>query len=184
MADRQEFEQEAMPYATDLYRAALAMCRDTNLAEDLVQTTMVKALKRFGSFRSGSNIKAWLMRILHNTWIDQLRHRKVVGPTVPVEEQLLESGSDETGEYWSDPQDMMENFSDEQVIQALGELPPEQRITLYLSDVEELSQEEVAEITDVAVGTVKSRTSRARDLLRDRLQSYAREMGIIGRREA
>jgi RNA polymerase sigma-70 factor (ECF subfamily) len=184
MADRKEFERIALPHATALYRAALAMSRDPNVAEDLVQTTMLKAFGRFGSYRTGSNAKAWLMRILHNTWVDRLRHRKVVGPTVPVEEQLLSSDRETLGDYWSDPQDMMENFSDQQVIQALNELPPEQRVTLYLSDVEQLSQDEVAEITDVAVGTVKSRTSRARELLRSRLTDYARDMGIIGRRES
>ncbi len=183
MADRNKFEEVALPHTTALYRAALAISRDANTAEDLVQTTMLKALGRFGSFRSGSNAKAWLMRILHNTWVDRLRHRKVVGPTVPVEEQLLSGKDDSIEEFWSDPQDMMENFSDEQVIQALHELPPEQRITLYLSDVENLSQDEVADITDVAVGTVKSRTSRAREILRERLTDYARDMGIIGRRD-
>ncbi|MFP4354157.1 MAG: sigma-70 family RNA polymerase sigma factor [Phycisphaerae bacterium] len=183
MADRKEFEAEALPHATALYRAAMAMCRRPALAEDLVQTTLVKALRRFGTFRSGSNCKAWLMRILHNTWVDYLRHRKVVGPTVPVEEQLLagDDGQDET--HWSDPHDLLENFSDEQVIQALAELPDEQRITLFLSDVEDLSQEEIAEITGVAVGTVKSRTSRARGVMREKLHQYAVEMGLAGRRE-
>jgi RNA polymerase sigma-70 factor (ECF subfamily) len=183
MADRSEFDQEALEHTDALYRAAMAMCRRPALAEDLVQTTLVKALRRFATFRSGSNCKAWLMRILHNTWVDYLRHRKVVGPTVPVEEQLLagEDGRDET--HWSNPHDLLENFSDEQVIKALADLPDEQRITLYLTDVEDLSQEEVAEITDVAVGTVKSRTSRARNQLRERLHDYAIEMGLAGRRE-
>ena len=172
-----------MPHMNALYRAALAMSRNQAVAEDLVQTTMVKALKRFGSFRSGSNCKAWLMRILHNTWVDQLRHRRVVGPTVPVEEELLPEQDRPEETHWSNPDDLLENFSDQQVIKALAELSEEQRITLYLSDVENLSQEEIAEITDVAVGTVKSRTSRARSALKDRLQDYAEEMGLAGRRE-
>ncbi len=183
MADRREFDEEALPHADALYRAAMAMCRKPALAEDMVQTTLVKALRRFGTFRSGSNCKAWLMRILHNTWVDYLRHRKVVGPTVPVEEQLLAGRQLEPETRWSNPQDLLENFSDEQVIRALAELPDEQRITLYLSDVEDLSQEEVAEITGVAVGTVKSRTSRARGVLREKLQDYAEQMGLAGRRD-
>ena len=166
-----------------VFRAALAMCRQWDLAEDLTQATFTKAFERFGTFRRGSNCKAWLVRILRNAWIDRLRHRKVVGPSVPIEEELVEDTSaPDRGQPWEELGEMLESFSDEQVIRALQELPEEQRWTLYLVDVEELSQEEVAEITDVAVGTVKSRTSRARAMLRDRLREHARDLGFPGRR--
>jgi RNA polymerase sigma-70 factor (ECF subfamily) len=184
MADRKDFESIALPHLDALYRAALAMSGKPDRAEDLVQTTVAKALVKFESFRTGSNCRAWLMRILHNTWVDQLRHRKVVGTTLPVEEQLLAEPQKVEPTTWSNAEDMLDNFSDQQVIRALSDLPPDQRLTLYLIDVEQLSQEEVADITSVAVGTVKSRTSRGRRTLRTKLDEYAREMGLVGRRDA
>ena len=158
-----------------------ALCGRADKAEDLVQTTYVKALERFGSFEPGSNCRAWLLRILRNTWIDQLRHLKVAGPEVRIEENLVaaEQGQEET--VWSDADDILENFSDERVIKALGELPEEQRLALFLVDVEDFSHEEVAEIMDVAIGTVKSRSGRARAVLRQRLLEHARELGFMRR---
>ncbi len=180
MADIKQFEELALPHLDTVYRAALAMCRQPSRADDLAQTTFTKALQSFKSFRTGTNIKAWLLRILNNTWIDELRHRKVVGPEVQADETLL--GGEPTEETaWSDPRDLLENFSDEQVISALQELPDDQRLTLYLIDVEDLSQEDVAEITGVAVGTVKSRTSRARSALKQRLEQHAKDLGFTGR---
>ncbi|MFP4105008.1 MAG: sigma-70 family RNA polymerase sigma factor [Phycisphaerae bacterium] len=181
MADVKDFQKIAMPHLDSVFRAALAKTRNRTTAEDLTQTTFAKALQRFDTYREGSNCKAWLMRILHNTWIDQLRHRKVVGPEVPVEEELIEQDEPVEPTSWSDASDMLENFSDEQVIRALGELPEDQRMTLFLIDVEGLSQEEVAEITDVPVGTVKSRTSRARSALKERLHEHAIDLGFMGR---
>jgi len=183
MADASYFEKTALPHMDAVFRASLAMCEQRSLAEDLVQTTYLKALQRFDSFRPGTNCKAWLMRILHNMWIDRMRHRKVVGPTVPVDEGRIAEPDQSERTRWSDPTDLLENFSDEQVIRALAELSEEQRLTLYLVDVEQLSQEEVAEITSVAVGTVKSRASRGRAALRDKLEEHAKDMGIVGRRK-
>ena len=182
MADTKDFEALALPHLTPIYRAALGLCGNEAQAEDLAQTTFLKALERFETFRVGTNCKAWLMRILHNTWIDRLRHRKVAGPTVPVAEGLLAraDGPEETA--WTNADDLLENFSDQQVIRALSELPAEQRLTLYLADVEELAQEQVAEVMGVAVGTVKSRASRARTALRERLGEHARAIGLAGRR--
>jgi RNA polymerase sigma-70 factor, ECF subfamily len=182
MANRYEFEELVLPQLDLLYRVALHYARNPAMAEDLVQSTCLKGLRRFSSFRTGSNIKAWLLRILHNTWIDELRHRKVVGPTAPIEEQVLpaEPGDDEVT---TNQEDLLELFSDQQVLDALGELPEEQRITLLLADVADLAQDDVAEITGVAVGTVKSRTSRAREMLKTRLARHAEELGFTGRRE-
>ena len=179
MEKRRKFEFTAMPYLDAVYRTAVALCGDREKAQDLVQTAFLKAFKRFESFESGTNCKAWLMRILRNTWIDHLRHKKFAERVLPVEEELVsnESHSEET--VWSNAQDLLENFSDEQVIKALSELPGDQRLTLYLVDVEQLSQKEIAKIMDVAIGTVKSRASRARTILKSKLLSYAREMGFI-----
>jgi len=178
--DRGSFDDVAMCHLDALFRAATAMCGDRSQAEDLVQETFLKAFERFESFRQGTNCKAWLLRIMRNTWIDRLRHIKVVGRTYSLDEDLVaeESGGGRT--VWSDAEDMLENFSDEQVIRALGKLPADQRLALFLTDVEQLSQKEVAEVTGVAVGTVKSRVSRARAALKKVLGLYAEEMGLTG----
>jgi RNA polymerase sigma-70 factor, ECF subfamily len=182
MANKSEFDSTVLPHLDSVFRGALAVSRDRQMAEDLTQTTILKALERFGSFREGSNCKAWLLRIMRNTWIDILRHRKVVGPQVSVEEQLLAEDEEPDLTAWSDARDLIENFSDEDVINALLELPEDQRLTLYLSDVEQLKHEEVGEIMDVAVGTVKSRTSRARSELKKKLMDHAKDLGLAGER--
>lgn len=181
MADRTEFDEIAMPHLDSVYRTALALSRKPHEADDLTQTTMLKAFQRFGSFRPGTACKPWLLRILRNTWIDALRHRKVVGTVVPIEEGLVGDPSPGEPEPWTEAEDVLERFSDEQVIRALRELPDDQRLTLVLVDVEEMSQEDAAAILDVAVGTVKSRTSRARAALKRKLQAHARDLGLIGR---
>ena len=173
------FEEIALGHMDVVYRTALALCGNVHQAEDLVQTTFVKALERFDSFRLGTNCKAWLCQIVRNLWIDQLRHKKVVGKELPVEEELLEASTPQNETNWSNAQDLLENFSDEQVIRALNQLPADQRLTLFLIDVEQFSQEDVAGITEVAVGTVKSRTSRARTELKEKLSTYAQEMGLL-----
>jgi RNA polymerase sigma-70 factor (ECF subfamily) len=117
---------------------------------------------------------------LRNTWIDRLRRKKIRGHALPLEEQIIAERSHDNEIVWSNPEDLIENFSDEQVIRALSELPEDQRLTLFLIDVEQLSQKEVAQITGVAAGTVKSRTSRGRAVLKGKLASYAKEMGLLG----
>ncbi|HUU57970.1 MAG TPA: RNA polymerase sigma factor [Phycisphaerae bacterium] len=181
MADREQFESAALPHIEAVFRAAVALCGDREHAEDLVQVTYLKALEGFNSFRPGSNCRAWLVRILRNTWVDELRHRKVAGPQLPVNEGLLGAPDSPDETVWTNARDLLDNFSDQQVIRALGEIPEEQRLTLFLVDVEQLPQEEVAEIMAVAVGTVKSRTSRARAALKQRLFAHAKDLGFIGR---
>jgi len=159
----------------------MALCRERQEAEDLVQTTFLKAMERFGTFKKGTNGKAWLLQIVRNTWIDRLRHQRVIGTTVRIEDiQLAERPAAEES-VWSNACDLLENFSDEQVINALQELPDEQRLTLFLVDVERLSLRDVAEITGVAVGTVKSRSGRARSQLKSKLATHAKELGLTGR---
>jgi RNA polymerase sigma-70 factor (ECF subfamily) len=183
MADARYFEELTIPMLDALYRLARTLTGDEHEARDLVQSTYTKALQRFESYRTGTNCRAWMMRIMRNTWIDELRHRKVAGPSVPLEEQWLESPADRpTHEAEADFGNLLERFSDAEVISALGELPEQQRMALFLFDVEGLDQQEIAEVLDVAVGTVKSRVSRARSVLRDKLEEYAREMGFFGRR--
>ena len=109
-----------------------------------------------------------------------MRHQKIAGLTLPLEEEIVARASEDGELKWSNAEDLIENFSDEQIIKALSELPEDQRLTLFLLDVEQLSQKEVAQITDVKVGTVKSRASRARMKLKNKLTSYAKQMGLIG----
>ena len=180
MSLRNEFENKAMVHIDAVYRTASALCSNKHTVDDLVQTAFLKAFENFGSFKKGTNCKAWLLRILRNTWFDHLRHLKVVDTQLPLTEELAEDKPRNEKTVWSNAKDLVENFSDEQIIKALNKLPDDQRLTLFLIDVEGLSQEEVARITDVAVGTVKSRASRARAELKNRLSSYAKQMGLIG----
>jgi RNA polymerase sigma-70 factor (ECF subfamily) len=175
------FEQIALPHLDSVYRAAVALCGLSADAEDLAQATFTRALERFHTFEVGTNCKAWLFQIMRNIRIDQLRHKKVAGNTVPLDEDLAAGEPQDGQTVWSDARDLLENFSDEQVIRALKLLPEDQRLTLFLTDVEQLSQQEVADITEVAVGTVKSRTARARNALKSLLLSYAEELGFTGR---
>ena len=178
MAPIGQFEQIALIHLTAICRAGVAICGQKDRADDLAQTTFLKAFERFGSFQVGTNCKAWLLCILRNTWIDYLRQQQKMGThRIPLaEEPAAERSVQEM--VWTNAQDLLDNFSDEQVIKALQGLPEEQRLTLFLVDVEQMSQGEVAHITDVAVGTVKSRTSRARTTLKASLANYAREMHL------
>jgi RNA polymerase sigma-70 factor (ECF subfamily) len=178
MADRKEFDQIALCHLDAVYRAAAAMAGPGAVAEDLAQQTLLNAFRRFDRFRRGTNCRAWLLAILRNLWFDTLRHRKVVGPVAPLDEQYLAAPEAADDPPWTDANDLLEHFADDQVIEALLELPDAQRLALFLVDVEQLSQEEAAEVLDVPVGTVKSRASRARAALRGRLKARARDLGL------
>ena len=178
MADAKDFENEALAHLDGVYRVALALTGRSDRADDLVQTTYLKALKRFDSFRRGTNCRAWLLTILRNAWLDECRHAGVAGVVIPIEEAVVADAPPPETTHWSNAEDLLENFSDEQVIAAMGELGPEQRLTLFLVDVEGLSHDEVAEITGVPTGTVKSRSGRARERLRQRLFDHARDLGL------
>lgn len=174
-----QFEQVVLPQLDSIYRAAVALCGDRHQAEDLAQVAVLKALESFGSFRPGTNIKAWLMRILRNSWIDQLRRRKTSPAPQALPEQL--AGRESVSPAESSADGSLAGFTEGAVLAALGELPEDQRLALYLLDVEEMSLAEVAEIMDVAVGTVKSRSSRGRAQLRQRLEAWARQEGYLRR---
>lgn len=180
MAGREKYEALALVHLDVVYRAAYALSGKSHEAEDLAQTTFTKALERFCTFTEGTNCRAWLLQILRNTWFDRLRHRKVTGPSVPLDEELAAEPERPDEVKWSDARDLLENFSDEQVIEALKSLPDKQRLTLFLVEVEELSYEEAGLIMGVAVGTIKSRASRARAALKSKLRDHARELGMGG----
>jgi RNA polymerase sigma-70 factor (ECF subfamily) len=117
------------------------------------------------------------LTILRHNWIDEIRHKKFSGHSAQLDENMAEAPSACETTTWTNAEDLLENFSDEEIIRALSQLPDDQRLTLFLVDVEQYSQEDVAQITDVAVGTVKSRTSRARTALKWQLEQYSKEMG-------
>jgi RNA polymerase sigma-70 factor (ECF subfamily) len=171
------FEEIALPHLNSVYRAAFALCGKSSDADDLVQVTFLKAMEKFGSFKSGTNCKAWLLAILRNSWIDELRHKQYSNHPVQLDENRIEEQSHIEESTWTNTEDLLENFSDEQIIRALNQLPDDQRLTLFLIDVEQYSQEDVAQITGVAIGTVKSRTSRAREILKQQLEKYSKDMG-------
>ena len=181
MTDSSDFETTAIPYLDNVFRTAFALCGRRDEAEDLVQATFLKAFGQFASFRPGTNCRAWLLRILRNNWIDRLRHRKVVGTELQIDQLPVEAPESDEETHWTNAQDILESFADEQIIEALNELPEAQRLVIFLVDVEEMPQEEVAEILEVAVGTVKSRASRARAKLKVRLMAHAADLGFDGR---
>lgn len=187
----EDFETLAMPHLDAAYRAALALCRDGDEAADLVQTAFLKALEKLGSFRQGTSVKAWLLQILRNEWIDRFRRRRVIrftplatepaaGEQGGAESQVVATADDAKASEGR----LMESFGDQRVLEALRTLPPDQRLAILLVDVEEMSLLEVAQVLDVAVGTIKSRTGRARAALRKALIEHARDMGFIKREHA
>ena len=136
----------------------------------------------FASYREGTNCRAWLLRILRNTWYNELRHRQIVGPVARIDELEVAAGDSADEPLWDNPRAVLESFSDEQVIAALVQLPEDQRLALYLTEVAQLTLDEAAAIMDVAAGTIKSRTCRARAALRKILAAHARDLGFTGRR--
>jgi len=182
MAARSDFENVALSQMESVFRAAVALARNRAQAEDLTQTTFLKAFEKFHTFRAGTSCRAWLMRILRNTWIDLLRHRQAGPDTVSADEHLLAAEEPVEETAWTDAADLLQNFSDPQVIEALKRLPDDQRLSLFLVDVEGFSQEEAAEVLGVAVGTIKSRTHRARAAMKEILTRYAKELGYPGHR--
>ncbi len=172
-----------MPHLDAVYRMALRLAGDQSQAEDLTQETMLKAYRSWHQYKSGTNVRAWLLTILRHTFINQYRKAKRAGPTVDVSE--IESYTVFHEVQQVDPEGgFFDQIVDEEVLRAIDRLPEEFRETLVLSDVEQMSYAEIAEITGVPVGTVKSRLFRARQALQKELYDFAVEMGYIKKVEA
>ncbi len=181
VSDRAMFEQVALPFLEDVHRFALSLARNHAQAEDLTQETFLSAFRAFGRFRPGSNCKAWLFRICKNLFIDRIRevkrrprHQTVVGDLPDFDPERSVKAFEERG---IDNEEIFLDLFGDEVNEHLDEMPEEFRRAVLLCDVEGLRYDEIAAILEVPIGTVRSRISRGRAFLRDRLSDYARELG-------
>jgi RNA polymerase sigma-70 factor (ECF subfamily) len=190
MADRARFADLAMEHMDSLYAGALRMTRNPADAEDLVQETYLKAYRGFGGFEEGTNIKAWLYRILTNTYINRYRQQKRRPDETDIDDvedfylYRRLGGIDEARISKSAEDTMFELFTDDEVKDALESLPETFRMAVLLADVEGFAYKEIAEILDIPIGTVMSRLHRGRKALQKRLYEFAVERGIVARPES
>ena len=184
MADQADFEGDAMQFASQLYSAALRMTRNPADAEDVVQETYLKAYRAYGTFKAGTNLKAWLYRILTNTYINLYRKKQRRPSEVELGElqdlYLYKRLGEQSGASQSAEEEALDRFVDADVKQAVESLPDHFRMPVLFADVEGFSYKEIAEILDVPIGTVMSRLHRGRKALQKKLWSVAEERGLTG----
>jgi RNA polymerase sigma-70 factor (ECF subfamily) len=185
MADRHAFAAEAMQYAPQLYSAALRMTRNRADAEDLVQETYLRGYRGFANFEEGTNLRAWLFRILTNTYINSYRakqRRPHETELDDVEELYMYRRLGTVGTTTRSAEDQLfDLFTDDEVKEALEALPENFRMPVLLADVEDFSYKEIAEMLDIPIGTVMSRLHRGRKAMQKRLMDYAEARGLTTR---
>jgi RNA polymerase sigma-70 factor, ECF subfamily len=183
-ADKQRFQEEALPMLDSLYAAALRMTRNPADAEDLVQETMLRAYRAFDRFEPGTNLKAWLFRILTNAYINVYRKRQREPQKLSQDEvedfDLYQQLKDHDPQFSATPESIvLDSLVDSDILEAIDSLPEQFRLAVILSDIEGFTYAEMAEIMGVPMGTVMSRLHRGRKALQRVLWEIARERGIV-----
>jgi RNA polymerase sigma-70 factor (ECF subfamily) len=174
------FESDALVFMDQLYAAALRYTKNPEDARDLVQDTYLKAFNSFHQFEEGTNLRAWLYRVLTTTFINTYRkdQRRPQLASGELEDWQLAEAQSHTSDLGKSAEvEALENLPDSDIKRALQEIPEEFRIAVYLADVEGFSYKEIADIVEVPAGTVMSRLHRGRKLLREKLADYAKELG-------
>jgi RNA polymerase sigma-70 factor (ECF subfamily) len=185
VADKAHFADEAMQYAPQLLGTAMRMTRNRSDAEDLVQETMLKAFRSYGSFEEGTNLRAWLFRILTNNYINGYNVKKVRPHESELGDlenlylyrhlpQLAHNVNRDSAE-----DEVLALFTDDEVKLALENLPEQFLLPVLLADIQEFSYQEIADMLDVPIGTVMSRIHRGRKALQKSLVDFARDRGLI-----
>jgi RNA polymerase sigma-70 factor (ECF subfamily) len=178
-----DFEAAAMPFVDALYNTAYRMTRNSEDAEDLVQESYLKAYRYYDKFEEGTNFKAWLFKIMKNTFINNDRKKQqapALSDFADIEESFeSQVNEDATRQIKNPEEEFLENVLDEDVQRALDKLPPDYRMVVILADLEGFSYKEIADILEVPVGTVMSRLYRGRRLLEAAMLEFARDHGYI-----
>jgi RNA polymerase sigma-70 factor, ECF subfamily len=183
-ADKERFTTETAPLLDSLYGAALRMTRNPADAEDLLQETMLRAYRAFDRFEPGTNLKAWLFRILTNAYINTYRKKQREPKKLSTDElgdfDLYQELKDHDPQFGQSAESqVLDGLLDSDIVAALDDLPEQFRLAVLLSDLEGFSYAEIAQIMDVPMGTVMSRLHRGRKALQKRLWNIARERGIV-----
>jgi RNA polymerase sigma-70 factor, ECF subfamily len=177
---QEDFNEEIIPHLDALYNFAIRLTTDPNDAEDLVQDTVVKAYRFFNSYEKGTNAKAWLFRILKNSYINNYRKKSKKPQEVDYDEvsTFYETVRAERTDTTDLEDKMYRELMDDDITNALEELPEDFRTVVLLCDVEGFTYEEIANMLDVPIGTIRSRLHRGRNLLKVQLMEYAQKRGF------
>lgn len=176
------FNEELLPHADALYNFAYSLVFDQTNAEDLVQEAYMKAYRFVDSYEKGSNAKAWLFQILKNAFINDYRKKKRAPQQVDFEDYNEKQQLEKQAETLDISEDLYSHMLGDEVTTALNKLPVDFRVAIILSDIEGFTYEEIAKISDIPIGTVRSRLYRARNLMKEELRDFATSRGFKEKR--